>query len=553
MRGRMIIIVLALAAVGVAFKASSGAKTDKPAQAKAPANAVRLTFVYSPEKEPLLAPLIKRFNAERNLIGSRPVFVEAQVVASGDAQTRIAEGSLQPTLWSPASSFWGRLLNYEADRPLVADENPSIVRTPLVIAMWKRLADAYGYPQRKLGYKQLEQLATGGWAAVGKPEFGSFKYVHTNPDFSTSGLSAVAASYYAAVGKKEGLTEADVTRGRAQVRRLERSIVHYGDTTLFISDEMRGRGLGYASAVAMEEITLLDFNRRAGDGERLVAVYPQEGTFFSDNPLMTLQGDWVSDEQRRAAKVFSDVPGRAGHARAGRPPWVPPRRRGRGAGRARHACQRRRPRAAGARPAPARAEGAGQAQADVAGGPQAGERDDGLRQLRLDGRGEQARAGRRGPEGVLPRSRSAGSHRPDQVLRPDHAAGGDRADEDQPRRAAGRDRHDPARRTTRASATRRSPACRPSRPRSTRTPSTPWWCSPTVTTPPRRAAPATWSASCEAQRRKESGQIRVFTIAYGREPNADELADYAKASGGNSYEGGGDDIESIYRSISSFF
>ena len=57
----------------------------------------------------------------------------------------------------------------------------------------------------------------------------------------------------------------------------------------------------------------------------------------------------------------------------------------------------------------------------------------------------------------------------------------------------------------------------------------------------------------EAQRRKESGQIRVFTIAYGSEPNADELADYAKASGGNSYKGGGDDIESIYRSISSFF
>ena len=84
------------------------------------------------------------------------------------------------------------------------------MRTPLVIAMWKQLADAYGYPKRKLGYKQLGELATGGWAAVGKPQFGTFKYVHTNPDFSTSGLSAVAASYYAAVGKKEGLTEADV-------------------------------------------------------------------------------------------------------------------------------------------------------------------------------------------------------------------------------------------------------------------------------------------------------------------------------------------------------
>ena len=140
-------------------------------------------------------------------------------------------------LWSPASSFWGRLLNYEADRALVADDNPSIVRTPLVIAMWKRLADAYGYPRRPLGYRAARRARDRRLGRRGQPQFGAFKYVHTNPDFSTSGLSAVAASYYAAVGKREGLTEADVAPRRAQqVRRLERSIVHYGDTTLFISE-----------------------------------------------------------------------------------------------------------------------------------------------------------------------------------------------------------------------------------------------------------------------------------------------------------------------------
>ena len=57
----------------------------------------------------------------------------------------------------------------------------------------------------------------------------------------------------------------------------------------------------------------------------------------------------------------------------------------------------------------------------------------------------------------------------------------------------------------------------------------------------------------ERQREKETGQIRVFTIAYGSDPNEAELAEYAKASGGKSYKGGADDIASIYRSISSFF
>lgn len=37
-------------------------------------------------------------------------------------------------MWSPASSLWGRLLDHEADTALVGDDNPSIVRSPLVIA-----------------------------------------------------------------------------------------------------------------------------------------------------------------------------------------------------------------------------------------------------------------------------------------------------------------------------------------------------------------------------------------------------------------------------------
>ena len=57
----------------------------------------------------------------------------------------------------------------------------------------------------------------------------------------------------------------------------------------------------------------------------------------------------------------------------------------------------------------------------------------------------------------------------------------------------------------------------------------------------------------EPQGRKESGQIRVFTIAYGTDPNEAELALYADATGGKAYEGTRDDIESVYLSISSFF
>jgi Ca-activated chloride channel family protein len=314
-RGQLLLALFAAAAVGlVAFLAGgSGGGDDKPSasraqESKAPADAVVVSFAYSPEKEQLLVPLVRAFNAQQTKVGGRPVVVRAQNVSSGDAESRIARGTFKPVAWSPSSSLWGRLLNFEADRALTPDESPSLVRTPLVVAMWEPMARALGWPKKPLGFADVLKLADDprGWAAYGHPEYGAFRLVHTNPDFSTSGLSAVVAEYYAAAGKKEGLRESEVTSSKARrtVRDIERSIVHYGDTTLFIADQMRKRGTGYASAVAMEEVTLLDFNRTRGSGQKLVAIYPSEGTFYSDDPFIVLSAPWVRPEQAEGARAF---------------------------------------------------------------------------------------------------------------------------------------------------------------------------------------------------------------------------------------------------------
>jgi Ca-activated chloride channel family protein len=303
-RGRLVVILLALGAVVVAVVASGGGDDSKGGSAAKPRSGdTRITFLYSPEKEALVKPLVERFNRE-----DHGVFVEATNVSSGDAEAKIATGRLKPDAWSPASSLWGRLLNHEADQPWVPKDNPSLVRTPLVIAMWEPLARTLGWPRKEIGFADILKLALDGrgWAAYGKPQFGQFKLGHTNPDFSTSGLSAVAAEYYATAGKKEGLTEADVTRPavRSKIRAIERSIVHYGDTTLFFADQLLKDGPAYASAVAMEEATLVDFNRRRRPGStKLVGIYPAEGTFFSDNPYIALDAPWA---KKQAATTFGN-------------------------------------------------------------------------------------------------------------------------------------------------------------------------------------------------------------------------------------------------------
>jgi Ca-activated chloride channel family protein len=313
----VVVIVLAVVAIGAAllFTRLGGGDGDEGASttttsttAQAPADAQRLSFIVSPEKEELLKQVVQAFNAGDHRSDGRPVFVEMQAMNSGDAESAIVRGKLEPDVWSPASSFWGRLLNFQADRSYVPDENPSIVRTPLVIAMWEPMARALGYPGKQLGFGDINRLATApdGWGAAGKPEFGRFKYVHTNPDSSTSGASAVAASYYAAADKREGLTAEDVERQAAKVKDLEASIVHYGDSTLFIADQLCAHGMAYASAAAMEEATLIELNgRRTCTGGKLVALYPKDGTFFSDSPYIVLDAPWVTPAKRAAAGVFA--------------------------------------------------------------------------------------------------------------------------------------------------------------------------------------------------------------------------------------------------------
>jgi Ca-activated chloride channel family protein len=555
MRGRILVIALAAVAVAIAFTASKddAKTTDRAARTATPApGSIRLDFRYSPEKAALMKSLVERFNASRTKSDGRPVFIDGRSQSSGDVEDLIARGRLKPELWSPASSLWGQLLNYESDDLLVEARNPSIVRTPLVIAMWKRLADAYGYPRRKLGFADLARLATGGWASVGKPDFGPFQYVHTNPDVSTSGLSAVAASYYDAVGKREGLTEADVARARPTVRRLERSIVHYGDTTLFISDELRRHGLDYASAAAMEETTLIDFNRKAGDGERLVAVYPKEGTFYSDSPLITLRGDWVTPEERRAAATFASfVTREVTPELAGRYGFRPADKRQAPAGLVSSAngVDPRQPGSVLELPDPkvlARIKSAWRSDRKPANVMLV--LDNSL-SMSKERRLEHAKEGLQAFLREVTRNDRVGLNRfshtttrmvpiaPMAENRAKLRAAVDsiRPDDDTALRQAILDGVADVEATADKNAINAVVVLTDGEDNNT-----------TGLTHERVVE--------ELERQQEKArQVRVFTIAYGSEPNQAQLKDYATASGGNSYKADQSDVESIYRQISSFF
>ena len=134
--------------------------------------------------------------------------------------------------------------------------------TPLVIAMPEPMAEALGYPETPVGFRDIVELANNpeGWAAFGHPEWGPFRLGKTNPNFSTSGLQL----HHRRVLRGDRQDQRPDSGGprppevAAFAQSVENAVVHYGDTTLtFLNNwyraDARGTALTYASAVAVEE------------------------------------------------------------------------------------------------------------------------------------------------------------------------------------------------------------------------------------------------------------------------------------------------------------
>lgn len=274
----------------------------------APANAITISIAYSPEKEKWLTEQIPLFNQRRVEIDGRPIFVEGVQKSSGAARTEIKDGTLDVTVWSPSASIWLEVLKQESGNPNVAVSNEPLVLTPVVIGMWRPMAEAMGWPNKPIGWAEMLALIKNpeGWGAFGHPEWGRFTWGHTDPEISTTALSTLIAEFYAANGKQRGLEVADVQSAKSQqfVRELGAGIKHYGYNTLIFSSNMKKFGMSYISAFPMEEITLIDFNKVDPPSTPLVAIYPREGTFWHDNPFIVLSS--ATDEQRKAASAFYD-------------------------------------------------------------------------------------------------------------------------------------------------------------------------------------------------------------------------------------------------------
>jgi Ca-activated chloride channel family protein len=226
---------------------------------------------------------------------------------------------VRPVIFQPSVSHWLALANYQSGRQLFDLANAQATAlAPVVMAIWesrlRAIQETVGYDD--IGWEELLQVLNSpdGWQDYGLP--GARRqvyYGHTDPFVSSTGLSTLIAEFYAAA-RADGFTErrigleqvedADVQQG---VREIEQLIRHYSSRTTEFKEYI-AQGTEYLDFVALEENDLIFINQgktQYQPPERLIALYPKEGTFWHEHPMGIVNADWTTPEQRAAAEVFA--------------------------------------------------------------------------------------------------------------------------------------------------------------------------------------------------------------------------------------------------------
>jgi Ca-activated chloride channel family protein len=309
-------LLLAVAALGLLSCRRASPPPEPEAAASAASRDPRtleLVFTYGSEKEAWIRETTEAYNRQgRKTRKAKRIAVTAVPMGSGEAIEELLAGTRKAHLTSPASGAFIALGNAQSRARTGKDligPTENLVLSPVVIAMWKPMAEALGWGRKPVGWRDVLALAQDprGWSSVGQAQFGAFRFGHTHPEASNSGLIALLAATYAAAGKSRGLTVQDVAKPEVArfLAGIEKSVVHYGSSTGFFGRKMFERGPGYLSAAVLYESSVIEsYDPQYRLPFPVVAIYPKEGTFWSDHPVGVVDREWVSAEHREAAEAY---------------------------------------------------------------------------------------------------------------------------------------------------------------------------------------------------------------------------------------------------------
>ena len=299
--GKPMSVVLALAVL-----ATTACSSDKTTDPGIPRNALMVNVVANTSLTAWLTEATTTFNAAaRKTSANKSVFVKIQFAEVGQTIADHAKESGFADMWIPDNEAWITLMSERGSTSFGTD-CVSVARSPLIVAMWRPLAESLGWPTRKLGWLDISSLTSdeAAWHYYSGGQYGrTLRFAHAHPGLSGSGASTLLAVMQAAKQSPVPLTTEEIKSPivQASLNAFEGGVAVFGASPNQLAQTMRQRGIQYLGAAAMYENNVLDVS--AGNPE-IVPIYPFEGTFFATHPACI--NTTISVDQREASKLFRD-------------------------------------------------------------------------------------------------------------------------------------------------------------------------------------------------------------------------------------------------------
>ena len=280
-----------------------------------------LTVAVSPVMAPIFQELADKFNAQgQKTPDGQPMTVRVlpyepeKMVDAALAQPEFQAMSPDSTLWldrleqrwaAQAGETQAGEASADTQIPIGQRRVAEQVRyavSPMVIAAWESVARELGWPDQPIGWQDIQRQAT---------RDPNFKWNHPSTS-NAAGMLATLAEFYAGAGLTRGLTEEAATAQSTldYVKAVEATVRFYGEGEDVIVQRLAEEGRDFLDAFVGQERVVVDWNKKRR-GERLVAIYPAEGTLWTDHPLALLELGAatdtapVTDNQRLTYKALA--------------------------------------------------------------------------------------------------------------------------------------------------------------------------------------------------------------------------------------------------------
>ena len=291
--------------------------SSKPA-ATGPANLVssgigevEIGVAYGTEKQRWLEWALGEFKKTNQ---GKKIQVDLIPMGSLEGAQGILAGDKRINVWSPASSLYLDVfrqdweLKYNA-KPVLRQEELAL--TPMVFVFWQERFDAFSKKFSEVSFRSIEQAVhePGGWQGIAnQPDWGLFKFGHTHPNQSNSGLATLYLMLCEFCGKIKSVGLNDVVNPSfgTWMASLESGVSGLSNSTGNMMRDMVLRGPSSYDVLFVYENVAIDYLKSAqGRWGDLHVIYPRLN-LWNDNPYCILDAPWSSADQKRAAGLFLD-------------------------------------------------------------------------------------------------------------------------------------------------------------------------------------------------------------------------------------------------------